>query len=41
MYFRKLQVLRGLVALAVVLYHVHEYLLILSSSSHTEVDPIG
>jgi peptidoglycan/LPS O-acetylase OafA/YrhL len=26
MYFRKLQVLRGLAALAVAPYHVHEYL---------------
>jgi exopolysaccharide production protein ExoZ len=35
MYFRKLQVLRGLAALAVVLFHVHEYLLILSGKPDT------
>jgi len=35
MYFRKLQVLRGLAALAVVLDHVHEYLLILSGKPDT------
>ena len=35
MYFRKLQVLRGLAALAVVLYHAHEYLIMISGKPDT------
>jgi exopolysaccharide production protein ExoZ len=41
MYFRKLQVLRGLAALAVVLYHVHEYLLILSGKTDIYFNLLG
>ena len=35
MYFRKLQILRGLAALAVVLYHTHCYLLMISNQPDT------